>query len=243
MLYIKYKEGGSVSIFCKFPPRLKAFCGWPWHLTSLWKRMRIYCFSGRNQCTMSCHVTPTWIKDKGEGDEFTLRAISPPVLNERVSIVYQQAASAHFYLFIVTTEVWLYRDEEMKKMRREWWKMISTSHSVSVMQELMGEIGWNNFSLSVSTKFCDQRCEGYLMQAENLFKCWVGIIKLLCILFSLDEAWKWTTVTALALDNIKKQHLKIKLTSGKHYFCFLFGQITFSGSISLTSAQMTQIKS
>lgn len=71
------------------------------------------------------------MKDKGEGDEFTLRAILPPVLNERVSIVYQQAASAHFYLFIVTTEVWLYRDEEM----------ISTSHSVSVMQELMGEIG------------------------------------------------------------------------------------------------------
>lgn len=124
------------------------------------------------------------MKDKGEGDEFTLRAISPPVLNERVSIVYQQAASAHFYLFIVTTEVWLYRDEEMKKMRREWWKMISTSHSVSVMQKLMGEIGWNNFSLSVSTKFCDQRCEGYLMEAENFFKCWVGIIKLLCILIS-----------------------------------------------------------
>lgn len=160
MLYIKYKGGGSVAIFCKF----------------LSKESIHYVMSAQ----------PEW-KTKGEGDEFTLRAISPPVLNERVSIVYQQAASAHFYLFIVTTEVWLYRDEEMKKMRREWWKMISTSHRVSVMQELMGEIGWNNFSLSVSTKFCDQRCEGYFMEAENLFKCWVGIIKLLCILFSLDE--------------------------------------------------------
>lgn len=237
MLCIKYKGGGSVAIFCKFPPRLKAcFVAdpdiWP-HCEREWEYT--VSLDGINAL---CHVSPTWMKDKGEGDEFTLRAISPPVLNERVSIVYQQAASAHFYLFIVTTEVWLYRDEEMKKMRREWWKMISTSHSVSVMQELMGEIGWNNFSLSVSTKFCDQRCEGYLMEAENLFKCWVGIIKLLCILFSLDEV--------LMKPGNEPQwqhlHLKIKLTSGKHYFCFLFGQITFSGSISLTSAQMTQIK-
>lgn len=44
------------------------------------------------------------------GDESALREISLSLLNERVSIVYLQAASARIYLFIMIAEMQLHGD-------------------------------------------------------------------------------------------------------------------------------------